>query len=318
MQSGSWSLLKVLRSASIGGLTFGRVSPQFFAQGPLAACNARTLAGPAGIRHVHRPMGDLRHLLAGLVLALGLACSARADVVTRLPTADRVVALTFDACMAHEPASFDRQLLEYLVSRRIPFTLFVTGRFIEHNRADMERLAGLDFVDIENHSFDHPNGMNRFRPDDVLRQVSRAEEVITDLTGRPSQFFRFPAGNFNARGLAAVEAQGLHVVHWRWATGDPSRSETADRLHERVLRQTEPGDILIFHINGRGWHTAEALPRIVEDLQAQGYRFVLVSDYLGQPRRQPHAIDKTAAAARRMIEALALRAAAAGPLGAFR
>ncbi len=263
-------------------------------------------------------MGDLRHVLAGLVLAIGLTLGARADVVTRLPTQDRVVALTFDACMAHEPASFDRQLLEFLVSRRLPFTLFVTGKFIEHNRTDMERLAALDFVDIENHSFDHPNGMNRFRPDDVLRQVTRAGELIRELTGRTPQFFRFPAGNYNARGLAAVEGEGVHVVHWRWATGDPSRAETAERLHERVMRLTEPGDILIFHINGRGWHTAEALPRIVDDLQAQGYRFVLVSDYLGERRRQPTAIDKTAAAARRMIEGLAQRAAAASPLGAFR
>ena len=35
VQSGSWSLLKVLRSTSIGGLTFGRVSPQFFFRGRL-------------------------------------------------------------------------------------------------------------------------------------------------------------------------------------------------------------------------------------------------------------------------------------------
>lgn len=263
-------------------------------------------------------MGAWRIFLFGLLVTLALAESAHAELVTRLPTSEKVVALTFDACMAHEPAAFDRQLLEFLVSRRIPFTLFVTGKFIEHNRADMERLAALDFVDIENHSWDHPNTMNRFKPDDVVRQVSRANEAIEALTGRKPQFFRFPAGNFKESGLTAVEQQGLHVVHWRWASGDPARSETAERLHERVIRLTEPGDILIFHINGRGWHTAEALPRIVDDLQAQGYRFVLVSDYVGEPRRLPGPLQRTAARAARMIEQMAQRAAAASPLGAAR
>ena len=261
-------------------------------------------------------MGAWRIFFFGLLVTLASAESARADLIRRLPTADKVVALTFDACMAHEPASFDRQLLEFLVSRRIPFTLFVTGKFIEHNRADMERLAALDFVDIENHSWDHPNTMNRFRPDDVVRQVSRANETIQELTGRKPQFFRFPAGNFKDSGLAAVEQEGMHVVHWRWASGDPARSETADRLHERVSRLTEPGDILIFHINGRGWHTAEALPRIVDDLQVQGYRFVLVSDYVGERRRPPGPLERTAATATRMLEQVTQRAAVASPFGA--
>ncbi len=261
-------------------------------------------------------MGAWRIILFGLLLTLASVASARAELVTRLPTADKVVALTFDACMAHEPASFDRQLLEFLVSRKIPFTLFVTGKFIEHNRADMERLAVLDFVDIENHSWDHPNTMNRFRPDDVVRQVSRANDTIQELTGRKPQFFRFPAGNFKDSGLVAVEQVGMHVVHWRWASGDPARSETADRLHERATRLTEPGDILIFHINGRGWHTAEALPRIVDDLQVQGYRFVLVSDYVGERRRRPGPLERTAATATRMLEQVTQRAAVASPFGA--
>jgi peptidoglycan/xylan/chitin deacetylase (PgdA/CDA1 family) len=220
-------------------------------------------------------------IVFGILLA---APMARAEVITRIPTNDRVVALTFDACEAGEPVAFDRAILDYLVSRTIPFTVFASGKFVQTNLADVQTLAKFDFVDIENHSWNHPNTMNHFSPEAVLDQVGRAHDAIASATGRSPQFFRFPAGNYNEPGLRAVESLGYHIVHWRWATGDPDPHESANALFNRTMKNVEPGDILIFHINGRGVHTAEALPRIVEQLEADGYRFVLVSDYIGHPR----------------------------------
>jgi peptidoglycan/xylan/chitin deacetylase (PgdA/CDA1 family) len=259
--------------------------------------NWKVLAAVADVWHPMRPMG-IRFLALSVGLAAALmSAPSRADVITRLPTEDKVVALTFDACMAHEPATFDHSILDVLVQRKIPFTVFASGRFVENNLADIEALSKLDFVDIENHSWDHPNNMDRFRPEHVVNQVDHAAEAITTATGRGPQFFRFPAGNYNEDGLKAVEAIGYHVVHWRWASGDPDRHESANALVNRVAEKTRPGDILIFHINGRGWHTGEALPRILDTLQGEGYRFVLVSDYVGVPH--PHSgglVDPLAAA----------------------
>jgi peptidoglycan/xylan/chitin deacetylase (PgdA/CDA1 family) len=223
-------------------------------------------------------------VLAFLLSVLLAVPSARADVITRIPTNDRVVALTFDACEAGEPMALDRGVLDYLVSRRIPFTVFASGKFVETNLNDIQTLAQMDFVDIENHAWNHPNTMNHFSPEAVLDQVGRAHEAIATATGRAPQFFRFPAGNYNEEGRRAVENLGYQVVHWRWPTGDPDPSESASDLFNTVTTNVAPGDILIFHINGRGVHTAEALPRIVEQLEADGYRFVLVSDYIGRPR----------------------------------
>ena len=41
------------------------------------------------------------------------------------------------------------------------------------------------------------------------------------------------------------------------------------------------GSIIIMHVNGRGWHTSEALPTIIDTLREQGYIFVTVSELLG-------------------------------------
>lgn len=241
------------------------------------------------------------------ILLVVLAAQARADVLTQLPTDDKVVALTFDACEAGEPMAFDRGILDYLLARGIPFTVFASGRFVETNRTDIEALAALDFVDIENHSWSHPNNMHHFEPDDVVRQVERANVAIAATTGRRPQFFRFPAGNYDPRGLKAVEDIGMKVVHWRWASGDPDPTQRADRLFDRVMANVQPGDVLIFHINGRAKHTAEALPRIVEALEGQGFRFVRVSDYVGEPRG-PKPPEEPLVAVERIIDRVMARA----------
>jgi peptidoglycan/xylan/chitin deacetylase (PgdA/CDA1 family) len=214
--------------------------------------------------------------------------------------------------------AFDRGILDYLLARQIPFTVFASGRFVETNLADVQMLAQLDFVDIENHSWNHPNTMDHFRAEAVLDQVGRAHNAIVTVTGRQPQFFRFPAGNFNEQGLRAVESLGYHVVHWRWATGDPDRRESANALYNRVVSRVAPGDVLIFHINGRGVHTAEALPRIVEQLEAEGYRFVLLSDYIGTPRPRVQEPVLSIVSARQRLDALIERAPLAALLRSMR
>lgn len=222
-------------------------------------------------------------LFAGAAL---FGAPARADVITRLPTNEKVVALTFDACEALKPVKLDHGIADYLVARRIPFTIFMGGLFARDNANDVKALAANDFVEIENHSYSHNNNMPGLSDARVRSEVLRAQSEIFKATGRVTHFFRFPAGHYDARTLSMVEAMGYRVVHWRWPEGDPDAQESADMLVRRTLKGTEPGDILIFHINGRGVHTSEALPRVIDGLEAEGYRFVLLKDYLPPPPPQ--------------------------------
>ncbi len=203
-----------------------------------------------------------------------------AGVVTRLPTRERVVALTFDACQAGQRMSLDHGITDFLVGRRIPFTIFMGGRFARDNAGDVRELARHDFVSIQNHSWSHPRDMRLLDDEQVRTEVTRAEATLFAVTGRRPTLFRFPGGNADERTVALVRALGYQVVHWRWAEGDPAPSVDAERLVAQTLERTRAGDILILHINGRGWHTAEALPRIVDGLLARGFRFVTVAEML--------------------------------------
>jgi peptidoglycan/xylan/chitin deacetylase (PgdA/CDA1 family) len=203
-----------------------------------------------------------------------------AGVVTRLPTRERLVALTFDACQAGERMQLDRGITDLLVARRIPFTVFMGGRFARDNAAEVRALASHDFVSIQNHSWSHPRDMRLVDDERVRSEVRRAEAMLLQVTGRRPTLFRFPGGNADERTVALVRELGYQVVHWRWAEGDPAPGADADRLVAQTLRRARAGDVLIFHVNGRGWHTAEALPRIVDGLEARGFRFVTVPEGL--------------------------------------
>ncbi len=225
-----------------------------------------------------------RRRAAALLLAAGILAGAgpvAAEVVTRLPTDAKVVALTFDGCEApNAHASLDRGILAVLQAQKLPFTIFATGLFAETNRDDLARLARSPLVEIENHSYSHPAHMERLPPARQAEQVAKTDRLIAAITGRRPRFFRFPGGHYDAASLAAVEASGHTVVHWTFASGDPGRGLTPEHLAEWVLLKTRPGSILIFHINGRAPATAPALPRILAALRARGYRFVRLDDLL--------------------------------------
>ncbi len=216
---------------------------------------------------------------AGVILpaALLFAVPGRAAVVERLPTSDRVVALTFDACETTTPSFFDEPALSVLREEKVPFTLFLSGAFARRNEARVRELAKDPLVGFGNHSLSHRQHMQRLSPAEVEREVRENEALLEGMTGRKPMIFRFPAGNYDQRVLRQVEGMGYRVVHWDFPSGDADPAVTPERLTAWVLEKARPGSILIFHLNGRGYSTAKALPGILRGLREKGYSFVALS-----------------------------------------
>ena len=222
-----------------------------------------------------------RLVLAALTVfaAAGLRAEVP-EVVTRIPTHELVVALTFDACQADKVAHLDAGILAVLEQHPVPFTVFAGGKFVRSNTAAVAALARLPGVHVENHSWSHPRDMRLLSDEDVESEIRCTDEEIEAVTGRRPVLMRFPGGNVDERLVRIAKAMGHEVVHWRWAEGDPARAIDASMLISQTLERVRPGDILIFHINGRGWHTAEALPDLMKRLEERGYRFVDLEAFL--------------------------------------
>jgi peptidoglycan/xylan/chitin deacetylase (PgdA/CDA1 family) len=223
-----------------------------------------------------------RLILASLILTTGqIACAEIPGVMTRMPTHERVIALTFDACQAEKVMHLDQAILDVLERHPVPFTVFASGRFVQSNRPAVAELAHRPGVRVENHSWSHARDMRVMSDGEVESEIGRTDEAIENVTGRRPELVRFPGGNVDERLVRIAQSTGHRVVHWRWAEGDPARAIDASMLISQTLERVRPGDILIFHINGRGWHTAEALPDILNELETRGYRFVDLVGLLG-------------------------------------
>jgi len=209
-----------------------------------------------------------------------MAVGSNARVVTTFAdNGPKKVALTFDACQSKTPAYFDKSILNYIIENKLPVSIFLSGRFARQNETEVKYLAkNYPFIEFENHSLNHINHMERLSDAKVISEVADNEKLVTAMTGRAPEYFRFPAGNYNAHDLQLVNGLGLKVVHWTYASGDPDKHITPVALENEINTMTRPGDILIFHINGRGWSTGKALPEMVKELHDKGYSFVRLED----------------------------------------
>ena len=191
------------------------------------------------------------------------------------------VALTFDLCQKPElPAWFDRGIYDVLTQYDVPATFFMGGDWMRTHVDETLLLASNPKFELGNHSWSHPN-LPGLSEQTVSSEIVRTQDLLYKLTGRQSRLFRLPAGLYDDLTLSEIAWHGLYTIQWDVETGDPDPTIDAERLNWAVQSRVQNGSIIIMHANGRGWHSAEALPGIIEYLQSQGYTLVTVSQLLG-------------------------------------
>ena len=205
-------------------------------------------------------------------------------IIAHIRTQSPVVALTFDCCQTAKPAGYDAKIVQILKDTRTPATFFPCGRWMDTHRDVTQGLAGWPDFEIGNHSYLHPHLIN-LGEDDIRDQLQRTQDIAYSLTGKTPRVFRCPYGEYNAAVLHVAATMGLTVIQWDVETGDPDPHTSAAEIIREVKTRTHPGSIIIMHANGRGWHSAEALPDVIRWIRAKGWWCVKVSDLLkyGKP-----------------------------------
>ncbi|HSJ87653.1 MAG TPA: polysaccharide deacetylase family protein [Anaerolineales bacterium] len=216
----------------------------------------------------------------------------RPDIAPTLPHTDvhfiyhgdrnkRFVALTFDLCQKPEyPAWFDQGIYDVLTRYDVPATFFMGGDWMRTHVNETLLLASNAKFELGNHSWSHPDlpGMSE---EAISSEIVKTQDMLYKLTGRQAKLFRLPSGLSDDLSLSVIALHGLYTIQWDVETGDPDPNIDAKRINREVEQVVQNGSIIIMHANGRGWHTAEALPQMIEYLQGQGYTLVTVSQLLG-------------------------------------
>lgn len=201
------------------------------------------------------------------------------DVISRLPNSQKKIALTFDACSSRGTPQYDKRITEILIQNRTPATFFLGGRWIEKEESHVIDLAFNPLFELGNHSWDHPH-LKKLNDEGIKEQLTKTQEALFRATGKIGKYFRPPYGEYDKRVLKIATSLGLTVINYDLPSGDPDIRMTKERLINWVVGKTQPGSIIVMHINKKGINTAEALPEIISQLRKQGYHFVTISNLL--------------------------------------
>jgi peptidoglycan/xylan/chitin deacetylase (PgdA/CDA1 family) len=191
-----------------------------------------------------------------------------------LPLQDHEVVLTFDDGPLPPHST---QVLDILASQCVKATFFIIGRMARDYPEGVRRVRAAGHT-IGTHTQNHPLGMRRMPIERARQEIDDGIAAITTAlgdSGSPAPFFRIP-------GLSRAEdvedylgSKGIQT----WSADFPAddwRRVSSSRVYDLAISRLEAkgkGIMLLHDIQAR---TVAALPKILHELKARGYRIVHV------------------------------------------
>ena len=251
------------------------------------------------LRVMSRPQKGARNLDVdtsnGFIKSEQFTALPSSYVVQRTGDRPGLLALTFDD--GPDPR-WTPAILDILKRENVPATFFIIGK---NGQAypDLVRRIVDEGHEVGNHSFTHPN-LGEIPLSLTELELNATQRLIESEVGRSTVLFRPPYfGDAEADKPQEVEpalvAQrlGYIMVGVRIDPDDWQLPVTADQIVKRTIdRATDSnpetrGEIVLLHDSGGDRSaTIEALPKLIDELRARGFRFVAVSDLAGLSRDQ--------------------------------
>ncbi|MFS0860771.1 polysaccharide deacetylase family protein [Paenibacillus taichungensis] len=190
---------------------------------------------------------------------------------------EKVVAFTFDD--GPHPV-YTRQVLEIFRSASGRATFFMIGKEMEAHpeiAAEVHR----EGHEIGNHTYTHPD-LTKLTLKAAGEELQRAESLFQEITGQPTRCFRPPYFGVNDDILSLAAERGYQTIGAVNGDAKDWDNPGVEHILEHTRSAVKPGSVLIFHDGyGDRSETVEAVRVLVNELVAEGYRLVTVSELLG-------------------------------------
>lgn len=192
-----------------------------------------------------------------------------------LPLKDHEVVLTFDDGPLPK---YSNQVLKILADECIKATFFIIGEQAKANPEGVRKLVAAGHT-VGTHSMTHPLTFDKMPIEKIEAEVNGGivwtSAAMTDPSSQLAPFFRIP-GLMRAEGVENyLISRGIQV----WSADFPAddwRHVSPDRVYQLAIQRLEAkgkGILLLHDIQAR---TVAALPKIIRELKARGYRIVHV------------------------------------------
>jgi len=202
--------------------------------------------------------------------------AATSQVVSRVNTASKVIALTFDD---GDDGGNNLSILQILSQNNIKATFFFTGQAAEAHPDILKQVVAKGH-EIGNHSYSHPY-FTQLSSTQMKDQLNWDEASINAITGKSTKpYFRPPYGDYNSTVLQAVgEAGYTKTITWTIDTLDWTGNSAAT-ITQKVVNNVCPGAIVLMHTGSGAVNTKYALQDMITSLKSKGYSFVTISQML--------------------------------------
>ncbi len=192
-------------------------------------------------------------------------------VVTRFATERNEVWLTID----DGPTDDTGAVLDLFDSYAVKATFFVKGMLADRHALVIEEMVRRGHS-VANHSQTHPSASFWCSlPGRVASEIDDCNQALKNITGTMPRWFRAPVGMKNPAVHPALARRGMRLIGWSVRSFDAVLSDP-DVILKRMLPNLTPGAIIVLH-QGRE-HSVRVLERVIVELQARGYAFVIPDD----------------------------------------
>ena len=184
------------------------------------------------------------------------------ETVWRIHKREHTVYLTFDDGPITEVTPWALDTLDHY---GVKATFFCVGDNVARNPELFQEIKRRGHT-VGNHTMNHLQG-SKVTTRAYLHNVFKAHELIG------STLFRPPHGLLRW-GQSKVLRSRFTIVMYDLVTRDYSRKLTGERVLTNVRRYARNGSIIVFHDSLKAERNMKyALPRAIEWLQSQGYKF---------------------------------------------
>lgn len=181
------------------------------------------------------------------------------------------IALTFD----DGPSEHTTRILNSLQLNGGRVSFFVMGNRVEEYRSKIFRATQMG-SEVICHAWTHEH-LIELPKKDIRRQIFNTKKAIAAVTGTVIPLFRPPYGEYDEKVEKVAKRFGLSMVCWSLDSKD-YESRDADKIYTTIMNQAQDGDIVLCHDIYDT--TAEAMSRVIPDLEARGFELVTVTELL--------------------------------------
>jgi peptidoglycan/xylan/chitin deacetylase (PgdA/CDA1 family) len=189
-------------------------------------------------------------------------------VIVRFESSSKEVWLTID----DGPTADTPALLDALDTRNVKATFFVKGSLCAEHPELVRMMLDRGHA-VANHSQTHPSGAFWcLPPSAIARQIDGCNAALRAITSETPRLFRAPVGMKNPFVHPILSRRNMTLIGWS-VRGFDSFGDDVGRVARRIVPRAGNGSIIVMH-QGRGFSVA-CVSRVVDELQARGYSFVI-------------------------------------------